>query len=571
MSQEPDSVSTEAGPSAPLRWIVLACLFAVTWFAFEPARGHAFVSFDDPLYVTDNPNVRAGWTREGVTWAFESWRAGNWHPLTWLSHMADASFHGADDASGHHHTNILLHALTAVLLAAALSRLLGNFWPAVGAAVFFAVHPLRAESVAWVSERKDLLSGLFFAATLFLYAGYAHRGGWLRYALVLVAFAACLLSKAMGVTLPALLLLLDRWPLGRAPDTSWRRLLLEKVPLFAMSAGFSVVAFLAQARGGAIGSTELLGPLDRIANASQVVFLYVGDLLWPSGLCFFYPHPALVDPDYRALSLATLLAASGVIGVTLGLAFLRRAPQLLTGWLWYVGMLLPVVGIFQVGGQRMADRYTYLPSIGLLVAVAWSLHRFVGGASKGSGRRLRGGLVAGAALLLLVLSVRATRAQVETWRNSEVLYRHALAVSERNYVALNNLSILIEARGDYDEAEELLERALEFLPDVPETIVNYARFAQRRGNLTRAEELLRRALELDPEHPSARINLATVFAARNRLGAARDEPEGVLALHPNNVEALLALAAPFAAAFYDDPRMQSAFLAMAAVPVKTSM
>jgi len=410
---------------------------------FGRSLGHEFLSLDDGVYVTGNEAVRAGLTAESVKWAFTTFHGGPWHPLTWLSHMLDVELFGLDPA-GHHATNVAIHALTTALLFLALRALSGATWASVFAAALFALHPLRAESVAWVAERKDVIAGLGFAAALLAYAGYAKRGGALRMAAVAAAMAFGLMGKPSIVTLPCVLLLLDVWPLRRldlfeAPFP-WRRLVAlaaEKLPLFALSAGASVLSVVTQGAGGGVASIEEAPLAVRLANTLLAYVAYLRKTLWPVDLAVFYPYPTEF-PWLRVGAAGALLAAL----TALALAQLRRRPWLAVGWLWFLGVLVPMVGLVQVGGQALADRYSYLPAIGLsLIAAA--------GAAELAERRPRARSgVAAACALLVAASAGATWRQVGIWRDNRTLYGHAVAVTRDNVVAATNLAWVLATSAD---------------------------------------------------------------------------------------------------------------------------
>jgi predicted Zn-dependent protease len=411
--------------------VVALVLVAVTFAVYWPVQRYGFLAFDDKAYVVENPWVKAGLTWTGLGWAFTSFEAANWHPLTWLSLQIDAELSGspgAQDADtlhrlaqGCHTTNVLLHAATVVLLFAALRRMTGAVWPSAVVAALFAWHPLHVESVAWIAERKDVLSGLFWMLTLLLYAGYVQKPDVVHYLAVVVSLALGLLAKPMLVTLPCVLLLLDFWPLGRMPvagakrPVPWRWLVVEKLPLFALVIASCVVTFLAQQRGQAVASLEHV-PLDqRIANAVVSYAVYLRNMVWPVNLVVFYPLEPL------ALTSAPVLIASGVlVALTAVVVWQRRQrPYLLVGWLWYLGTLVPVIGIVQVGMQALADRYTYIPLVGVGIALAWlgaDLARSVRG-------RIAVAVAAGAALLACLV---LTPLQIGYWEDDSVQWKHVL-------------------------------------------------------------------------------------------------------------------------------------------------
>ena len=358
-----------------LRWVtacICVCLFVLTWVVFGQTLRYDFVNYDDPRYVYQNTRITSGINVANVAWAFSHIHSENWHPLTTITHMLDCQLHGLN-AGWHHFTNVLLHCLAVVLLFVALERMTGALWRSAFVSAVFAVHPLHVESVAWIAERKDVLSAFFFMLTLLAYLHYTRAPSIGRYLTVALGVALGLMSKPMLVTLPFVLLLLDYWPLGRFEthrSNTGRRLLhlfLEKIPLIALSAVSSIVTFLVQQ--GAIGWTEQLPVSARISNALVAYVIYIRQMFWPARLAVFYPHP-----ENRLPVLEISLAFIVLVGITAAaFVFRKKAPYLMTGWLWYLGMLVPVIGLVQVGWQGHADRYTYLPQIGLYIALTWAV------------------------------------------------------------------------------------------------------------------------------------------------------------------------------------------------------
>ena len=361
-----------------LPWVtacICACLFVLTWVVFGQTLRYDFVNYDDPRYVYQNTRITSGINVANVAWAFSHIHSENWHPLTTITHMLDCQLHGLN-ASWHHFTNVLLHSFAVVLLFVALERMTGALWRSAFVSAVFAVHPLHVESVAWIAERKDVLSAFFFMLTLLAYLHYTRAPSIGRYLTVALVVALGLMSKPMLVTLPFVLLLLDYWPLERFEtrrSNSGRRLsqlVLEKIPLIALSAASSIVTFLAQR--GAIGWTEQLPVSARISNALVTYVIYIRQMFWPAGLAVFYPHP-----ENRLPVLEISLAFIVLVGITsAAFVFRKKAPYFITGWLWYLVMLVPVIGLVQVGWQGHADRYTYLPQIGLYIAVTWAVTDF---------------------------------------------------------------------------------------------------------------------------------------------------------------------------------------------------
>jgi protein O-mannosyl-transferase len=486
------------------RTLVLAAALALLAFAtFLPALGHGFLVYDDDQYVTANPPVRAGLTPSSMRWAFTSGHAANWHPLTWLSHMTDVELWGLEPRA-HHLTNLLLHAANAAVLFLALRALTGATWRSALVAAFFAVHPTRIEVVAWVAERKELLSVLFGFLTLLAYGTWARRGGRGWPWLALTLFAAGLMAKPMLVSLPFVLVLLDVWPLGRTsleerPVPALLRSVVATAPFLALAAGSCVVTFVVQRAGGAVGTLENYPLTVRVANALVAYVGYLRRLFWPADLAVFYPHPG------RSLAVASIVGASILFLVLCVLAWVarRRWPYVFVGWFWFAGTLVPVIGLVQVGFQALADRYAYLTFVGLLIALVWLAAE---GVSRGPGW-VRGA-AAVAASALLVACVVQTRRELAHWKDSETLFRRALAVTRENYVAHQNLAHHLNETNRPAEALPHLEEALRIRPRYPEARVNLGRSLFLLGRLDEAIAQFEQAIELRPDDPVALNNLA---------------------------------------------------------------
>jgi len=518
-----------------------ALLTLAVLLVYAPVAEYPFVVLDDKAFVVENPIVNGGLGAESVRRAFTETRSGNRVPLTWISHMVDVELFGLD-AGGHHATNVLLHLLAALLLLGALQRMTGSWAPSAFTAAVFALHPLHVESVAWVAERRDVLSGFWFAACLYAYARWTTSGAQRRvWGVALVAgFALGLLAKPMLVTLPFVLLLLDFWPLGRLqvgtvprPDAgeagrlrqAWP-LLREKLVLLALAALAILATVDSQDHAGAIASLEQVPLATRLANAPWSAVAYLGKSAWPAGLSVFYPLD-LSPPLGRTLAAAALLIglSAGAIGQA------RRRPWLLVGWLWYLGMLLPVVGLVQVGSQGMADRYTYLPMIGLTLAVAWS------GVELARAPRARP-FVLGAAGAALLAFTGLARAQVGVWRDSVALFEHARRVVGDEPVVLVNLG---EAYDDAGRSQDAIAAYREGLAGFP-----HARFARARLGILLAESgrnaeavaELQRAIERHPEEIGARTALARLALLSGQDEAAGELIEQELALAPGAPRAL---------------------------------
>jgi len=507
-------------------------LAVLTWMVFGQTLWHDFINYDDPRYVYENAKITGGLSISGISWAFTHIHALNWHPLTTISHMLDCQLYGLK-AGWHHLTNVLLHTLAAMLLFLALQRMTGAVWQSAFVAAVFAIHPLRVESVAWVAERKDVLSGVFFMLTLLAYANYVRLPRVRGYLVVVLLFACGLMSKPMLVTLPFVLLLLDYWPLDRIKGQLWKRV-AEKIPLIVLSAVSSVITFLVQK--GAVGQTEELPIFERINNAVVSYVLYIWQMLWPVNLAVFYPHPENRLPLWEILCCFLVLMCITVAAIALR----TRRPYLFTGWLWYLGMLVPVIGLVQVGWQGRADRYTYLPQIGLYIAATWAvvdltvLYRY------------RRATLSTAAILVIAALSSCTRVQNSYWRDSETLFRHALAVTTNNDVAENNLGIVFLGQGKLDEAISLLQSAVDLRPDNSPAHENLARALLQKGQVADALVHYRKLLDLQPDNMEIHNIVGTVLVQQGRVQEGAEEWQKVLLVEPDNGNAMSNLAWVFA-------------------------
>jgi tetratricopeptide (TPR) repeat protein len=515
---------------------------------YWPVRHFEFTALDDGDYVQNNPQVRAGLAWSSILWAWTTVFASNWHPLTWMSHMLDVELFGLD-AGAHHVTSVVLHAINTVLLFAALRRMTGSMWRSGVVAALFGVHPLHVESVAWIAERKDVLSGCFWMLTLWAYALYVERPSATRYALVAAAFALGLTAKPMLVTLPFVLLLLDWWPLGRAPGAAsrgrrvepWRWLVVEKLPLVSMAAASSAVTILAQRSGGALRGIEIYPLGLRIANALESGVLYVVRMVWPAGLAVFYPFPADVPVGAALACAAVLLTLSAA-----ALALARRAPYLPVGWFWYLGTLIPVIGVVQVGSQARADRYTYLPLIGLFIIVAWGGHWAVNRLTA----RLRAGSHAsrlaafGFAATIVAGCAIASSRQVQYWRDGLSMWQRAVDVMPDNYRAHGALGLLLKTQPNRKpEAMSHLIEAVRLRPDLGPAHSALADLLYEQGRIREAIVHLARVAELNPASASARTRLGQALAADGQVAAAIAAFEDAIRLDPSDASARAALAA----------------------------
>ena len=485
-------------------------LFLATFAVYAQVRHFDFVNFDDPEYVTANPHVRAGITPASVVWAFTSGEAANWFPLTRLSHMLDYQMFGL--RSGWHHlTNVLLHALAVLLLFAFLNRSTGRRWPSAWVALIFALHPLHVESVAWVAERKDVLSAFFWFLALW---SYVRRHYWLT----LLAFCLGLMSKPMVVTLPFVLLLLDRWPL-RQPLRSALRV---KIPMMGLSAAGATAAYLVQRSSGAVREVGQFPLGLRVENAVVSQAIYIVKMFWPARLAVFYPYPHDLPVWQIALSALLLVGVSMVV-----LRQRRSRPYLAVGWLWYLGTLVPVIGLIQVGAQARADRYTYLPMVGLSIMLVWGLPEVL--KSKVA--------ISGAIVACLACAVLC-EAQIQYWRNSETLFRHALDVTSSNYLAHHNLGVAFADEGRFPEAIKQYQAALQIEPNAANVQTDYGNALAKSGRLPEAIEHYEAALRVLPDSPITHNDLANALAAApGSVPEAIAEYQTALRLKPDYEEA----------------------------------
>jgi len=537
-------------------WLPTTLLILVTLALYWPALRCNFVNFDDPDYVARNVYVQNGLTWPGVKWAFSHPVSANWHPLTMLSHMLDCQLFGLQPA-GHHFTSVLLHAVNAALVFVWLRQLTGALWRSLLVAALFAVHPLRVESVAWIAERKDVLCGFFGLLTLAFYTRYVHQlvlrekplskgskgpiistpARWpmtRNYLLALICFALGLMCKPMLVTWPFVMLLLDFWPLarfqtgqvGRLPERFYLNALMEKIPFFVLAAVACSVTFLVQQHSGATADGENFPIGARIENALLSCCRYLGKSFWPVDLAFFYPHPDAWPPT------RVLLAGGFVCGLSILLFVLRRLyPFLLFGWLWFCGTLVPVLGFIQVGSQAMADRYTYLPSLGILILVVWSAAELA--------RRWRYATAAFSATagVAIALCLALTRQQLGYWHDSLTLWRHTLDVTKNNYIAHNVFGLALMDQGQYDPAMAQFQEALRLKPNFAYACNNLGDACYKQDHLDEAIDQYRKALRLNPGYAEARYNLAIGCFKLGRVDEAIAQYEEVLRLKPDFPEA----------------------------------
>jgi tetratricopeptide (TPR) repeat protein len=519
--------------------LVVLGLAALTCVAYGRSLGNDFIDLDDPEYVTGNEHVTGGPTRANLVWACTAFHANNWHPLTWVSLQLDALLFGTH-AWGYHLTNLLLHLLATLLLFGVLRYLTGAVWRGALVAALFAVHPLHVESVAWVSERKDVLSAVFWMLTLWAYAWYTRRPSPVRYLVVAAVFAIGLTAKPTLVTLPCVLLLLDYWPLcrtrwlpGSSVVVSVRRLIAEKLPLLALAVGVSVLTVGAQQH---IVRTMEEMPLGvRVQNAVVTCVTYLGQMFWPVDLAVFYPHPGTRMPLWKPAAAAALL-----IGVSLlAVVGARRRPYLAVGWFWYLGTLVPVVGLVQVGVHGHADRYTYLPLVGVLLALVWAA------AEVAARWRLPWQPLAAGALTVLVLCVGLTVAQVGYWKDSVTLWQHAVDVTDSAMAHYCLGAAQVESgeqRRQWDAAEVHLTRALQLQPGFRPAVQALAVLYRRRGRPADAGRVFAHALESDPTWAEGHEKLGGLLLHTGHPERAARQFEEALGLKPDLVEARYNLA-----------------------------
>jgi tetratricopeptide (TPR) repeat protein len=517
-------------PEQVKKSLILSIYFALavsTLLVFWQVRNFDFVNYDDPSYVTENPHVLNGLTADSVRWAFTTIHTGYWHALTWLSLMLDCQLFGPGPA-GFHLTNLFFHIANTLLLFLVLKQMTKAIWQSAFVAALFALHPMHVESVAWIAERKDVLSTFFWMLTLLTYVVYVSRPSAFRYIVTLAAFALGLMAKPMLVTLPFLLLLLDYWPLNRfGSKRSPFFLLIEKIPLFAMAAATSVATFIAQKQTGAMRISENIGFLFRLANALISYVQYIVKMIWPVRLAVFYPHRYENVPFlYVAISVILLLAVTIFV-----IRFAKNHRYLVTGWLWYLGTLIPVIGIIQAGSQAYADRYTYTPYIGLFIMLAWGLPQLL---SKLPQRKIVLGV--SMVIILTTLGICASL-QVSYWKNSIILFSHANQVTQNNWLAHNNRGTAYNRIGRYQEALEDFSQAIRIKPDYDEALNNLGAAYGNLGRYQQAIEAFRQAIKIKPNYTDAHYNLGNAYSKLSRRQDAIEAYRQAVKLRPNYAEA----------------------------------
>ncbi len=520
-------------------WLVAAMLALVTLASWIPIARNGFIEFDDGLYVTQNEQVQRGLSLDGIRWAFTTRHSSNWHPVTWLSHMLDCELFGLRPA-GHHLMNLALHLANTWLLFAVLlsmtseadagrvgaqrhslgdeSRRSGMVWRTAFVAALFAIHPLHVESVAWAAERKDTLSTLFWLLSMAAYLGWVRntRQSWWRYVLLVAALCLGLMAKPMLVTLPFVLLLLDYWPLarfagdGRGAASRWKRFgqfVAEKAPLLVLVILSSAMTYLAQREGGSVQTADMLPLGVRVQNALLAYVAYLGKTFWPTGLAIFYAHPGAAEFATPAMWLKTVAAAALLLGVTMAVVRMRTTrPYLFVGWLWYLGTLVPVIGLVQVGRQAMADRYTYVPLIGIFILVAWGVPDLLARWSW----RWRGVALAAAASGVVIACAAATRAQLVHWRDSASVFQHAIDVTDNNFLAEHNLALALARAGETQAAIVHFRAALSHRGADPKSHYNLGTLLAREGQYAEARDQYLLAARRMPRHAAPRCGLGAL-------------------------------------------------------------
>ena len=540
------------------------CLFCValvlaTLIAFEPVRNNGFVNYDDDGYVTNNSHVKGGITGKSVIWAFTAYHESNWHPLTWLSHMLDCQLFGLNPL-WHHMTNLLFHIVNTLLLFLILKKMTGAIWCSGFVAAAFALHPLHVESVAWVAERKDVLSGFFWMLTIAAYIRYVKRPAVGRYVLVFLVFGLGLMAKPMVITLPFVLLLLDYWPLNRMQQKSEdntglsiKHLIVEKIPLFVLVAASGVITFMAQQHGGVVKRLDNLPASLRVSNALASYVGYIVKMIYPTDLSALYPLPG-----YRLKIWYVIVCFIMLATITAVVIFKARKHYWKVGWLWYLGTLVPVIGLVQVGVQGMADRYTYLPSIGIFIIIAW------GAADIVPKWRQRGRVLAILSTVVLVILILLTRAQVRHWQNNLTLFKHAIEATDRNYIMHNNYGSALVENGQLSDAVIHFREAVRINPKYLVARDNIGQVYLDQGRTTEAVRIFTELLRMKPNQPKVLDTLASILATskdknvRNPAREVRLAERACELTNFNQPEFLCTLTAAYAAAGSFDKAIQTA-------------
>ena len=519
----------------------IICIFLVisTLAVYWQVQDHEFINYDDNRYLTENGHVQLGLTGESIVWAFTTPYASNWHPMTWLSHMLDYELYG-DRPRGHFLTNVLLHITNALLLFMVLFRLTGAIWQSAFVAVLFALHPINVGSVAWAAERKNVLSTLFWLLTMWVYISYANNPSIKKYGWIALFFALGLMSKPMLVTLPFVLLLLDYWPLRRwniqntngsieqtTNSVPLSRLILEKIPLLLLVIGSITTTLIVQKIGGSVKSLDVFPMKERFINALVSYLSYLQKMVWPINLSVFYPHPEGALPVWKGV-----LCGMVLVGITiLAVKWIRKAPYFAVGWFWYLGTLVPVIGIVQVGAQAMADRYAYVPLIGIFIILAWGISGLL---ERWDQRKKALPIAAGVVILLLMV---ATWVQAGHWKNSITLFKHAISVTENQYpsfaVAYDNFGYALAKKGDIREAITHYKTAIKINPNYANTYNNFGALLARLGRLKEAITHYKTAIKIAPNFAKVHNNLGHALGKKGDIDAAINHYKTAIEINPN--------------------------------------
>jgi len=513
--------------------IVMAVLTVVILIVFWQVHTFEFLNYDDDKYVYENKNIRTGLTWQNIKWVFTNEHASNWHPLTGLSHILDCHLFGPR-AGLHHLVNLLFHIVNTLLLFIVFEKMTTSRWQSAFVAALFALHPLHVESVAWISERKDVLSTLFWILTMTAYFSYVKKSGALRYLLTLLLFTMGLMAKPMLVTLPFVLLLLDYWPLNRLSALNERQiypLVLEKVPFFVLSAVSSIITFVVQEKAGAVQLIEAFPLSIRIPNAVVSYGKYILKMFWPTHLAAFYPHQAEKLPLWQVSIIAVLMLFITVLVIR----YTKKYRYLFVGWFWYIGTLVPVIGLVQVGSQAMADRYTYITLTGLFIIIAWGTNDLL---ANWKYRKIALGISAAASILLLSI---LTSIQTSHWQNSQTLFEHTLKVTDGNYIAHNNLALALSQTNKLDEAANHLRLALQINPDYFDAYNNLGMVCIKLDRTTEAAQACLQAIELNPEHPIPYNNLGLVYLRTKQYQQAIQTFQKAIQIKPDFIQAHIGL------------------------------
>ena len=518
-------------------------LLVATFFIYSQVQDHNFINFDDDLYITDNLNVQAGLNSESFIWSFTTSHPPYWHPVTWLSHMLDYHFYGSNP-KGHYLTNLFLHICSVLIVGIVFFRMTGGFWQSSFIAAMFAFHPLNVEPIAWLAERKNVLSTLFWILTMWAYVSYAEKPTIKRYGLVFLFFTLGLMSKPMLVTLPFALLLLDYWPLKRlslkkeknnnttlvkiiSKKSNFFKLIAEKIPLFFLSIGLSILTVYFQTINGAVKSLDLIPLQARLTNSLVSYLEYLGKIAWPSKLSILYPHPENALPVWLGIFCGVVLVSITIISIKL----INKAPYLTVGWFWYLGTLLPVIGIVQVGGQAMADRFTYIPQIGIFMIIAWGIPDLV------SKWRHKEKVLAVSVVIITLTLMITTWIQVGHWKNSITIFQHAIKVTGKKYpnlaVAHNHLGMALFAEQRNEEAISHYKRAISLSPNYTFAHYNLGNSLFAVKKYKEAIFHYKMAIKLNPSYTYAHYNLGIVLLHQKEPKEAAQQFKETIRLRPD--------------------------------------